>query len=146
VPVAFDVTRDPGALGAATTAASSALPNEDGVSTSIVQALRLQVTAGGGSATITLDPSYLGGVRVAVQVADGAVTATLHAANPQVRAWMEANESTLRQALLDHGLTLDRLIVADRHGADLQRDPNPQRHARRSAAAAAPPRHRAVSR
>src|SRR5205085_6717117 len=106
--------------------ASSALPNADGVSTSLVQALRLQVTAGGGSATITLDPSYLGGVRVAVQVADGAVTATLQAANPQVRAWMEANESTLRQALLDHGLTLDRLIVADDHGADLQRDPNPQ--------------------
>jgi flagellar hook-length control protein FliK len=79
---------------------------------SIVQSMRMQYRDGIGTAVITLDPEFLGGVAISIHVANGAVTATLQADNPQVRAWLEANEPMLRQGLETQGLTLDRLVVA----------------------------------
>ncbi len=90
-----------------------AIPNEDGVAASIVQSMRLQWQNGTGTAVVQLDPDYLGPVTISLHVDQGNVTATLHAANAEVRGWIEANEASLRQGLADQGLTLERLVVSD---------------------------------
>lgn len=89
------------------------LPDEANVASSIVQTMRLQMRDGIGTAVVNLEPEYLGAVRIALRVEGGVVTATLHAQNPQVRAWAEANEPLLRQGLADQGLSLDRLLVSE---------------------------------
>jgi len=50
---------------------------------------------------------------VSLQLSRGAVTATLQAGRADVRAWLEANEGTLREALKQQGLSLDRLVVTE---------------------------------
>lgn len=84
----------------------------------IVQSLRLQATAGGGEARVQLRPEYLGELTIRVVVEGGAVTARLEAEVPAVREWIERHEVSLRQALGEHGLTLDELSVSDRGGSD----------------------------
>ena len=117
--------------------AAPQLPNESGVAASIVQAMRLQWRDGSGSAVIQLQPEYLGSVTVALRVQEGIVTATLHAEDPQVRAWIQSNESSLRQGLSDQGLALDRLVVSEksRDGA-----PNDSEARRRPQADEQPPK------
>jgi flagellar hook-length control protein FliK len=107
-------------------ATAAPLPNEAAVISSIVQAMRLQMREGVGTAVVHLEPDYLGAVSIALRVENGVVTASLHAENPQVRAWMEANESQLRDALAGQGLSLDRLLVTDERIGD-ERSPN-RRH------------------
>lgn len=87
----------------------------------IVQSLRLQITSGGGEARVHLRPEYLGELTVRVLVEDGVVSARLEAERPAVRDWIERHEVSLRQALGEHGLTLDTLNVSDR-GRDETRD------------------------
>jgi flagellar hook-length control protein FliK len=96
------------------------LPNEDGVMSSIVQSMRLQMRDGVGTAVVHLEPDYLGAVSISLRVENGVVTASLHAENPQVRAWMEANTPLLRESLAGQGLSLDRLLVTDERIADDQ--------------------------
>ncbi|MGE0863996.1 MAG: flagellar hook-length control protein FliK [Vicinamibacterales bacterium] len=79
----------------------------------VVQSIRMQAIDGGGEAIVRLRPDYLGELVVAVKVENGAVTAALQSDTPAVRKWVESNEATLRQALADHGLQLDRLTVSD---------------------------------
>jgi hypothetical protein len=90
-----------------------AVSDENGLHRQMVQAIRLQSRNGVGDARITLQPEYLGEVSIALRVEDGAVTAHVSAASAQVREWLGANESMLRQGLLDQGLKLDRLVVTD---------------------------------
>jgi hypothetical protein len=100
------------ARAASVAAAEARLPNEANITSSIVQSMRLQMRDGVGTAVVRLEPDYLGAVSIALRVEGGTVTATLHAENPQVRAWMEANEPLLRQGLSDQGLSLDRLLIS----------------------------------
>jgi flagellar hook-length control protein FliK len=88
-------------------AAAIALPAQ------VVQSIRMQATHGGGEAIVRLNPEYLGELVVAVKVENGAVSAALQSDTPAVRKWVESNEATLRQALAEHGLQLDRLTVSD---------------------------------
>jgi flagellar hook-length control protein FliK len=99
---------------------NASLPNEDGVVSSIVQSMRLQMRDGVGTAVVHLTPDYLGAVSISLRVENGAVTASLHAENPHVRAWMEANTPLLRESLAGQGLSLDRLLVTDERIADEQ--------------------------
>lgn len=85
----------------------------EAVHTQIVKSLRLQWHGGIGEARVTLKPGYLGEVVASVKVEQGVVTATLQADTPEVRRWMESHTATLRDALVDHGLKLDRLTVAE---------------------------------
>jgi flagellar hook-length control protein FliK len=96
------------------------LPDEDGVMSSIVQSMRLQMRDGIGTAVVHLEPDYLGSVSILLRVENGVVTASLHAENPQVRAWMETNAPLLRESLAGQGLSLDRLLVTDEHIVDDQ--------------------------
>lgn len=79
----------------------------------VVQSLRMQAIDGGGEAIVRLRPEYLGELVVAVKVEHGVVSASLRSDTPAVRQWVESNEATLRQALAEHGLQLDRLTVSD---------------------------------
>ena len=79
----------------------------------VVQSIRMQAIGNGGEAIIRLRPDYLGELVVAVKVENGAVSAALRSDTPAVRRWVESNEATLRQALAEHGLQLDRLTVSD---------------------------------
>jgi len=79
----------------------------------VVQSIRMQTIDGGGEAIVRLRPDYLGELVVAVKVENGAVIAALQSDTPAVRKWVESNEASLRQALAEHGLQLDRLTVSD---------------------------------
>jgi flagellar hook-length control protein FliK len=103
-----------------------AVPEEAAVA-SIIQTLRLQMRDGVGTAVVQLEPDYLGAVSISLRVENGMVTATMHAENPEVRGWMEANASLLRESLASQGLTLDRLIVTDDRIAE-DRSPNGRQH------------------
>jgi len=92
-------------------ASAAALDGED-VSSQLVQAIRMQWKGGVGDARLTLHPEYLGEVSIALRVENGSVNASLSADTPGVRAWMEANESVLRQGLAEQGLSLNRLTVS----------------------------------
>ena len=120
MPIAQAVATFDSTLKTASTAAPAPapLPNQDGVVSSIVQTMRLQMRDGVGTAIVNLEPDYLGAVSIALRVENGTVTATMHAENPQVRAWMEANEGVLRESLAGQGLSLDRLLVTDERIAD----------------------------
>lgn len=85
----------------------------DDLSTQIVQAVRMQWSDGVGDARITLKPEYLGDVTISLHVDQGSVTAVLHADSPAVRSWLQANEPLLGQALSEHGLKLERLVVSE---------------------------------
>lgn len=115
-----------------------ALPNEPQVMASIVKSMHLQYQNGVGTAVVKLDPEFLGGVTVSLQLSrGGAISASLQADRADVRAWLEANQHTLREALGQQGLSLDRLVVSDQESAprdataDGRRKP-PQKQAPRS--------------
>lgn len=109
----FSATRALEALQAPSRSAYEELPNEAGNARSIVQTLRLQASAGGGTAVMTLAPKYLGSVTVSLRVIDGGVTATLHADSAAVRTWLDSNVALLRDGLAEQGLRLEKVIVAD---------------------------------
>ena len=106
-------------------------PHDARLAESIVQTIRMQWFQGSGTAVMSLEPEYLGGVTVALQVEKGAVTATLHADDPNVRAWMAANEPLLRQGLAEQGLSLERLVISEEKAADAQAQAEARRRARR---------------
>lgn len=117
------------------------LPDDSDLRNQIVQGIRMQWQDGMGDARFTLKPEYLGDVSVELRVEQGAVTAHVQAASPEVRAWVSAHESSLREGLAEHGLSLDTLVVADAPADKPDRDgrrrapQNPQppaRAARRS--------------
>lgn len=119
-----------------------ALPNEQAVAATLVQSMRVQYRDGVGSAVVQLDPEYLGKVTIVLETSGGSVNATLHAANGEVRAWLQTHEQSLRQGLAEKGLSLNRLTVSDAERAEesLSRDgrerqsPQEQRRPRRPAA------------
>jgi flagellar hook-length control protein FliK len=116
---------------------AAAIPDDTDVRRQIVQAVRLQWRDGVGDARLTLQPEHLGDVTIALRVAQGGVSIHVSAETPEVRAWMNANELSLRQGLAQHGLTLDRLIVSDEPA-----DAMPDRDRRRRRAGPRPPRSR----
>jgi flagellar hook-length control protein FliK len=121
------------------------LPNEDGVVSSIVQSMRLQMRDGVGTAVVHLEPDYLGAVSISLRIENGVVTASLHAENPQVRAWMEANTPLLRESLAGQGLSLDRLLVTDERIADEQSQGRRQQHEQEQQARQRPRRNEATT-
>ncbi len=91
--------------------AGQAAPADDVVLPQLVRAMRLQVAGGVGEARIQLDPEHLGAVTVNLRVEGGVVSAVVTAEQAGVRQWIESHEASLRQALAEQGLLLDRLHV-----------------------------------
>jgi flagellar hook-length control protein FliK len=109
-------------------------PTGEAIHAQIVRSIRMQWTGGLGEARVTLRPEYLGDVVASITVDRGLVTATLHADTPEVRRWIESHAASLRDALSEHGLQLDRLAVVeperdtapgDRQGRSRGRAPQP---------------------
>jgi flagellar hook-length control protein FliK len=95
-------------------AAATALDRDGAsVSSQIVESIRLQWAKGAGDAQMTLQPGYLGGLSVSLRVDKDVVTASVLAESPAVREWLRANESSLRQGLVDVGLRLEKFQVSD---------------------------------
>lgn len=90
--------------------------------TQIVHAIHVQADAGGGEARLRLNPAFLGGLSVGVQVDGSSVTASLHVSSAEVREWIRTNEAMLRQALADQGLHLESLVVSEEEPTDPGRD------------------------
>lgn len=99
------------ATALANTPAFDALPAE--TTAQIVQAMRLQMTRGGGEAHIKLEPHHFGDLKVSIKVEQGQVTARLEAEVPVVREWLQSNQALLRTSLAEQNLMLDRLEVAE---------------------------------
>lgn len=112
---------------------SHPLPNEQAVAATLVQSMRVQYRDGVGTAVVQLDPEYLGKVTIVLEMGSGgSVTARMHAASNDVRTWLQANETILRQGLAEKGLSLDRLVVSDGEHQEeaLSRDPEQHESAR----------------
>ena len=83
----------------------------------LVQALRVQWRDGGGEATVTLHPEFLGQVSISLRVEGGGMTAVVRAEESQVRDWIQANIGLLRDRLQEQGLTLHKFEVSDGYQA-----------------------------
>lgn len=104
----------PAAVHASVVGATAAAPLLDTeLPTQLIHAIRVQFEQGSGEARIRLNPGFLGDMTVGIRVDGASVTASLAAANPEVREWMRTNEAMLRQALADQGLQLDRLVIVE---------------------------------
>lgn len=79
----------------------------------LVQALRVQWRDGGGEATVTLHPEFLGEVSISLRVEDGGMTAVVRAEQSEVRDWIQSNIGLLRDRLQEQGLTLHKFDVSD---------------------------------
>jgi flagellar hook-length control protein FliK len=87
------------------------LPNEQDVTLQIVQSMRVQFRDGVGEAVLKLKPEHLGSVSISLRVENGGLKASVQAEAPAVRQWLESQQDTLRNALAEHGLRLDRFDV-----------------------------------
>lgn len=85
----------------------------DHVQMQIVKAMKLQWTGATQEARVQLKPEYLGEVVANIKVEQGVVTATLHADTPEVRRLLETQTASLRDALVEHGLKLDKVVIAE---------------------------------
>ena len=65
----------------------------------------------GGSLTMRLDPPSLGQLKVEMRMEGGRVAVLLTAASDSARSLLGDNLGSLRQALEDRGLAVDRLVV-----------------------------------
>jgi len=84
-----------------------------------VQSMRMQFRDGIGEAVLKLKPEHLGSVSISLRVENGGLKANVQADMPAVRQWLESQQDTLRSALSEHGLRLDRFDVEP----DAQRQP-----------------------
>ena len=98
------------------------LPREHDVTMQILQSLRLQFRDGIGEAVLKLKPEHLGSVAISLRVENGGLKANVQADLPAVRQWLESQQDTLRSALAEHGLRLDRFDVEP----DGQRQASPE--------------------
>ncbi|HEY6506373.1 MAG TPA: flagellar hook-length control protein FliK, partial [Vicinamibacterales bacterium] len=118
------------------TPSGQAAQANDVVLPQLVRAMRLQLVGGVGEARIQLDPKHLGAVTVNLRVEHGVVSAVVTAEQTAVRLLIENNELSLRQALSEQGLLLDKLHV-ERDGRSLEDRPS---HGREGAPRRRPPR------
>lgn len=106
--------------------------NANALESQIVQGMRRLRKDGADEIRVTLRPEYLGSLTISLRVEHDSVTAVMHVDEPQVRAWVQAHESQLRQAMSSQGLTLERLVVTDeRPGSDNRERDDPARQGRR---------------
>jgi len=86
----------------------------------IVRAAKVQLTEGGASMTMRLDPPHLGLLQMSVSAQQGTVTANLQTSTEAARNALQADLSLLKQALSDAGITVDSINVSLGAGADYE--------------------------
>jgi hypothetical protein len=120
------------AAGSAAMPGVSIAVGEHDVTSQLVQSLRMQFRDGIGEAVLKLKPEHLGTVSISLKVENGGLKANVQAEMPAVRQWLESQQDTLRNALADHGLRLDRFEVEpdgqrQSHPDQTPDEPRPQR-------------------
>ena len=90
----------------------------------VVGATRLSLSRGGVEVSVRLHPESLGEVRVQVRWEGGTLSARLEAATPAAKDALEAGAHTLRGALQEQGIPIERLSVGIR--MDLETRSHPQ--------------------
>ena len=80
----------------------------------VVSAVRTSASQGGVEVRLRLHPESLGDVHVRLRWERGALTANLEAATPAAREALEGGLGTLRNALTDQGIHVERLHVTMR--------------------------------
>jgi len=80
----------------------------------VVSAVRTSASQGGVEVRLRLHPESLGDVHVRLRWERGALTADLEAATPAAREALEGGLGTLRNALTDQGIHVERLHVTMR--------------------------------
>lgn len=85
--------------------------------TALVDTMRWQRAAGGGTMQIRLRPEHFGEVTVTVQVQQGHVSATLSTSTSAAAEYFQSEAATLRDMLHERGLVLDRFDIREREDA-----------------------------
>lgn len=99
----------------------------------LVEAMNVQLRAGGGTAEIRLTPAFLGAVHVTVTVDRGTVKASVSAETAAGLEVLRAEVGGLRDALEAHGLHLDEFEIREDPWADRRFDDRQQDEPRRQA-------------
>jgi flagellar hook-length control protein FliK len=99
----------------------------------LVEAMNVQLRAGGGTAEIRLTPAFLGAVHVTVTVDRGTVKASVSAETAAGLEALRAEVGGLRDALEAHGLHLDEFEIREDPWADRRFDDRQQDAPRRQA-------------
>lgn len=68
-------------------------------------------TAGTRSWTVQVEPNSLGAVRLEISLREHGVTADITTSHPIIRELLDHHQGQLRQALADHGFSVDRFSV-----------------------------------
>jgi flagellar hook-length control protein FliK len=120
-----DATVDVAPNPVAESGAPVATPQESAQNVqSMVRAMRLHFTDGGGEARLQLNPEHLGQVTLTVKVEQGRVAAHIQAETADASRWIETHQSTLRSALEDQGLDVKELVVTTDPDGRRQREPS----------------------
>lgn len=99
------------AAGSGSEAAPPPPADPHNIAGQIVEQARLFARANNSEMVIRLKPEHLGELTLKVIVENGAVSATFHSANAEVRAIVEASLPQLRQDMSGQGLKLDHVGV-----------------------------------
>jgi flagellar hook-length control protein FliK len=102
---------------------TAALP--DDTARQIAQSIRLQVSRGGGEATIQLDPRHFGEMSITIRIEHGQVNARVQADSPVVREYLQSHHHVLRDSLAEQQLTLSKFEVAEPPAEPRQGDRRP---------------------
>ena len=123
IPLPEDFSRLPGANAVAAVEQSNAhLPPDPVIGSKlihqIVRAAKVHLFEGGADMTLRLEPPHLGIVRMSVSAQDGMVTASLQTSTETAKRVLEADLTSLRQALADAGVNVDSISVSVTAGFD----------------------------
>lgn len=95
----------------------------------IVQSARMQLVDGGANMTLRLDPPHLGVLNMSVTAQQGSVVANIQTSTEAARHVLQADLSSLKQALADAGITVDSINVSLGGTPDQPGTPNGGQHA-----------------
>jgi flagellar hook-length control protein FliK len=108
------------------------LPSDREITSQLIHSLRVQFRDGIGEAVLRLKPEHLGSLSISLRVENGGLKASVQAEVAQVRQWLESQQDTLRTALAEHGLRLDRFVVdSEGQRQNASRDPRGESSPRR---------------
>jgi flagellar hook-length control protein FliK len=95
----------------------------------IVQSAKLQLVDGGAHMTMRLDPPHLGVLNMSVMAQQGSVVANIETSTEAARHVLQADLSSLKQALADAGITVDSINVSLSNTPNQPGTPNGGQHA-----------------
>lgn len=108
----LEVSGSNGRLSASAQAVPTpATPTSETPEGQVVRGMMAMVRSGGGRLTMRLEPETLGALRVQVNVSKGQVQAQFHASTLQAREMIQQHVESLRSALENQGLKLDRVHI-----------------------------------